>query len=515
MTRDAKVGPGGRSPSDRAARGQTAGGDPRESARAPGVPWPCRWPVYGGTAGCVRGGWTRTMEDMARFRRTSGVDRLSFGSRRSKHSWGRSQRRRHRSRTGLHASRRSRSPTSIALRVGLAVVVLIVLGGIYTGVELSRAVPRPALRAASTLPPTLVVPGPRPRLPWPPGGESAVELAGLGLLGSSGPSRPVPIASLAKVMTALVVLHDHPLRPGQPGPTVTITPGEVALYQAESAVNDSVTPVTTGEKLTELQLLETLLIPSADNMAPVLARWDAGSDGAFVAKMNSMAARLGMHATNYADENGLSSHTVGTAMDQLALARAAAANPVLMSIVGQPALTLPDGTTLRNYDTLLDRHGVIGIKTGSTTAAGGCFMLAARGVVDGRAVEVLGVVLGQHASPLIGSALEASQALISPALASVRSFTAVPAGTTVAQVVSPWASPVAVKTTRALSLVALPGATVRLAVKLTATPPSALSRAGTPVAAVTATIGRQAQTTPAVTAGPMRGASLRWRLERL
>ncbi len=119
-----------------------------------------------------------------------------------------------------------------------------------------------------------------------------------------------------------------------------------------------------------------------------------------------------------------------------------------MSIVGQPALTLPDGTTLRNYDTLLDRHGVIGIKTGSTTAAGGCFMLAARGVVDGRAVEVLGVVLGQHASPLIGSALQASQALISPALASVRSFTAVPAGTTVAQVVSPWASPVAVKTTR-------------------------------------------------------------------
>jgi serine-type D-Ala-D-Ala carboxypeptidase (penicillin-binding protein 5/6) len=452
---------------------------------------------------------------MARFRRTRGVERLSFGSRRSRHSWGQSERRRHRGRGGLHASRRSRRPTSIALRVGLAVVVLIVLGGVYVGVELSRAVPRPALDAASTLPPTLVVPGTRPRLPWPREGESAVELAGLGLLGSSGPSRPVPIASLAKVMTALVVLHDHPLRPGQPGPTVTITSGEVALYQAESAVNDSVTPVTTGERLTELQLLEALLIPSADNMAPVLARWDTGSDGAFVAKMNSMAARLGMHATHYADENGLSSHTIGTAMDQLQLAQAAAANPVLMSIVGQPALTLPDGTTLRNYDTLLDQHGVIGIKTGSTTAAGGCFMLAARGVVDGRAVEVLGVVLGQHASPLIGSALQASQALISPALASVRSFTAVPAGTTVARVVSPWASPVAVKTTSALSLVGLPGATVRLTVKLTATAPSALSRAGTPVATVTATIGRQAQTAPAVTAGPMPGASLRWRLERL
>jgi D-alanyl-D-alanine carboxypeptidase (penicillin-binding protein 5/6) len=341
-----------------------------------------------------------------------------------------------------------------------------------------------------------------------------VELAGLGLLGSSGPNRPLPIASLAKVMTALVVLHDHPLRPGQAGPAVTITPGEVAVYRAESAAGDSVAPVTAGEMFTELQLLETLLIPSADNMAQVLARWDAGSESAFVARMNAMSARLGLRATHYADENGLSTHTVGTALDQLALAQVAAANPVLMSIVGQPAVTLSDGTTLRNYDTLLDQHGVIGIKTGSTTAAGGCFMLAARGVAKGRSVEVLGVVLGQHASPLIGSALTASQALISPALASVRSFTVVPAGTTVAQVVSPWAAPVAVKTTRAVSLVAVPGATVRLAVKLTATPASALSRAGTPVASVTASVGQQTQTAPAITIGPMQGPSLRWRFER-
>jgi D-alanyl-D-alanine carboxypeptidase (penicillin-binding protein 5/6) len=315
-------------------------------------------------------------------------------------------------------------------------------------------------------------------------------------------------------MTALVVLHDHPLRLGQAGASLRISPADEALYRAESAVGDSVTPVTAGERLTELELLEMLLIPSADNVAPVLARWDAGSDAAFVARMNSTATRLGMRATHYSDADGLSSKTVGTALDQLKLTEAAAANPALMSIVRQPAATLPDGTTLRNYDTLLGRNGVIGIKTGSTTAAGGCFMLAARGVVKGRSVEVLGVVLGQHSSPLIGAALRASQALISPALAALRTFTAVPAGTTVAEVVSRWASPVSVKTARAISLVALPGMTVHLAVKLTGSRWPASRAAGSTVATVTGSVGGQSETVPAVTTAAVPKAPLRWRLKR-
>jgi D-alanyl-D-alanine carboxypeptidase (penicillin-binding protein 5/6) len=276
-----------------------------------------------------------------------------------------------------------------------------------------------------------------------------------------------------------------------------------------------VTPVTAGEHFSELQLLQALLIPSADNVAPVLVRWDTGGDAAFLAKMNAMAAQLGMRATRYVDENGLSTETVGTAIDQLKLAQAAAANPVLMSIVDQPAVTLPDGTTLANYDTLLGRNGVIGIKTGSTSAAGGCFMLAARGVVRGRTVMVLGVVLGQHAAPLIRSALNASRALIGPALAAVRSATVVPKGTTVAQVVSGWAAPVAVTTTRALSVVAVAGMTVHLAVKLTARDSSGLSRAGTQVAIVTASNGQSSEDVPAATTVAVPAAPLHWRLERL
>jgi D-alanyl-D-alanine carboxypeptidase (penicillin-binding protein 5/6) len=335
------------------------------------------------------------------------------------------------------------------------------------------------------------------------------------MLGSAGSSRPVPLASLAKVMAALVVLHDHPLAPGQPGPGVTITPGDQATYAAENAAGDSVAPVRSGERLSELQLLEALLIPSADNVAQVLARWDAGSDAVFVARMNSTAAKLGMRASHYADESGLASQTVGTARDQLVLAEAAAANPVLMSIVRQPVVTLPDGTTLPNYDTLLGQDGVVGIKTGSTIASGGCFMFAADRVAGGRRVEVLGVVLGQRSTPFIGAALSASRTLIGPAVAAVHPVTVMPAETTVAQVVTPWGPPVPVKTTRALTLMTVAGMTVHLTIALKSTGHLASATAGSVEATVTATTGHQTQTVTAVTAGPVPRASVRWRLERL
>ena len=273
--------------------------------------------------------------------------------------------------------------------------------------------------------------------------------------------------------------------------------------------------MTAGERLSELQLLEALLIPSADNVAQVLARWDAGSDAAFVARMNSMAAKLGMRASHYVDENGLSALTVGTARDQLVLAEAAAANPVLMSIVRQPLVILPDGTTLSNYDTLLGQDGVVGIKTGSTVASGGCFMFAADRVVGGQRIEVLGVVLGQRSTPLIGAALGASRALIGPALAAVHPVTVVPAGSTVAQIVTAWDQPVPVKTTKALTLMAMAGMTVHLTVTLEGTGHPASTVAGSVGATVRAISGHQSQTVTAVTAGPVPGASVRWRLERL
>ncbi len=392
--------------------------------------------------------------------------------------------------------------------------MLAVAAAVFVGVQLSRPVPRPVLQSA--LPAERTVAGAIPSLPWPASAESAVAIQGIGPVGQAGPTLPVPIASLAKVMTVMVLLRDHPLSAGQSGPEVSITAADQATYRADLAAGDSVAPVVAGETLSELQLLEGLLIPSADNLATVVAQWDAGSQAAFVAKMNAAAAAFGMHATRYADPSGVSSSTVSTAADQLRLAELAAANPILMSIVRQPQLVFPNAVDLLdNYNSLLGKDGIVGIKTGDTTAAGGCFMFAADANKDGHFVQVLGVVLGERGAPLIMSALHAGQSLIGPALAGVHPATALAAGTVVAHITDAWGRSVAVSTVQPVTILHVGAASVRLAVAPGGKPVAVGLPAGSRVATVTVEAGGQVQTVAAVTDQPITGPSRQWRIERL
>ncbi|MFF4343743.1 D-alanyl-D-alanine carboxypeptidase family protein [Kitasatospora sp. NPDC001540] len=198
-------------------------------------------------------------------------------------------------------------------------------------------------------------------------------------------------------MTAYVILRDHPLRDGEDGPTITVD--ATAAAEAGSA-DESTAPVTAGQRLTLRKLLEVMLLPSANNVARLLARWDAGGEEAFVSRMNAEAARLGMTATTYTGASGLEATTVSTAVDQLKLAREAMKDPVLRAVVALRDTTLPGrAAPLRNTNTLLDRPGVVGLKTGSTTSAGGNLMWALE-VADARSGSgrrlVYGVVLGQR-----------------------------------------------------------------------------------------------------------------------
>src|SRR5690348_4458476 len=136
---------------------------------------------------------------------------------------------------------------------------------------------------------------------WPAYGVSAADVGGFGVVAGPGATRPVPIASVAKVMTAYVVLHDHPLTSGGSGPDIAVQSSEAAAYPSQVRDGDSLVPVVAGERLTERQALEALLLPSADNVAWILARWDAGSQAAFVARMNATGRRLGMTGTSYSD----------------------------------------------------------------------------------------------------------------------------------------------------------------------------------------------------------------------
>jgi D-alanyl-D-alanine carboxypeptidase (penicillin-binding protein 5/6) len=278
------------------------------------------------------------------------------------------------------------------------------------------------------------VAGPAPALPWPAQGESYLYVEGVGALGSSGPrDAEVPIASVTKTMTAYQVLKDHPLGPGEDGPAVEVGP---ALFQASRSADasESGIEIQQGERLTEREALESMLLPSAGNMARLLAAWDAGSVAAFVGKMNAEAKALGMDHTSYADPAGIDARSVSTAFDQVTLGERVLENPALAGIVALKAVRVPVAGVVVNTNHLLGVDGDIGIKTGSTSAAGGCLLFATRTVVGGVPVTMVGAVFGQPGTSwtIMDHAQVAARTLIEAAQRTLVATTVARSGATVA-----------------------------------------------------------------------------------
>ena len=252
---------------------------------------------------------------------------------------------------------------------------------------------------------------PVPGTVWPVHGQAAVQI-GHGEVKAGPNQHPAAIASVAKVMTAYLVLRDHPLRPGQDGPTITLTDADVADTDRRRRQEESVVPIVAGEQLTERQALQALLLPSANNIAAVLARWDAGSTGRFVARMNATARSLGMTHTRYTDPSGVNDTTVSTAADQVRIVVRAMRLPVFARIVATPSVWLPVAGTVHNTNTLLGHDGFVGVKTGSDNAAGGCFAFRAIRFLRGRRTTITGVVLGQPGDDRIDAGLAAADAMV-------------------------------------------------------------------------------------------------------
>ena len=247
---------------------------------------------------------------------------------------------------------------------------------------------------------------------WPAYGQAAFIRSGESQVHTGPNQHAAPIASVAKVMTAYLVLRDHPLRPGEVGPTITLTDSDVADTDRRRGQRESVVSVAAGEELTELQALQALLLPSANNIAAVLALWDAGSADRFVARMNAAARSLGMIHTRYTDPSGYDDTTVSTAADQVRIVDRAMRLPVFASIVATPSATLPVTGTVHNTDTLLGQKGFVGVKTGSDRAAGGCFAFRAIRWIDGKRTAITGVVLGQPGHDQIAAGLGAADAMV-------------------------------------------------------------------------------------------------------
>jgi D-alanyl-D-alanine carboxypeptidase (penicillin-binding protein 5/6) len=248
---------------------------------------------------------------------------------------------------------------------------------------------------------------------WPQQGEGAFVLVN-GQPAASPHEPLVPIASLAKVMTAYLTLERYPLSGAQDGFTITITEAQAQDEAEDAAQNQSGVAVQAGEQLTERQLLEALLIPSGNNIAQMLAVQVAGGETRFIAEMNDKARALGMDHTLYTDPSGFESSTVSTAADQLRIFQSAMRFAVFRQTVSMASVTLPVAGTLTNYDPLID-EGYAG-KTGSDAAAGGCLAFFTHVTVSGRQLTAIGVVMGQgqgnNTSILLAAAGEAAQQLV-------------------------------------------------------------------------------------------------------
>ena len=111
--------------------------------------------------------------------------------------------------------------------------------------------------------------------------------------------------------------------------------------------------------------------------------------------MNAAAAHLGMSQSHFADASGVSTGSVSTAADILKVAAPDMANPDFASMVKLTSVTLPVAGTISTYTPLIGLQGVIGVKSGFTTAAGGCDVVGAVRNVHGRPVLLLAAVTGQ------------------------------------------------------------------------------------------------------------------------
>ncbi|MFD8520417.1 D-alanyl-D-alanine carboxypeptidase [Streptomyces capillispiralis] len=317
------------------------------------------------------------------------------------------------------------------VKIWTPLVVLLLI--VFAVAQSLRPLPEPTLTL--TAEDSYTFEGGKPEIPWPADGQAALDVDGIGTFGSSGEQKPVPIASVAKVMTAYLVLREHPLKSGAEGPMIKID--ELAEKQSDAG-QESTVNVTAGDEISQREAVESILIASANNVARLLARWDAGSEKAFVEKMNEAAKDLGMTNTTYTDPSGLNNTTVSTAVDQVKLARAAMKQPAFREVAAMMSYDDYKGVNHPNWNQLVGSNGVVGIKTGTTTSALGNLVFAAKKDVGGETRTVVGAVVRQPAggkdNTILSAALTAGDELIRAAQAALESATLLKKGTVVGYV---------------------------------------------------------------------------------
>ncbi|TFD55199.1 hypothetical protein E3T55_01925 [Cryobacterium frigoriphilum] len=209
-----------------------------------------------------------------------------------------------------------------------------------------------------------------------------------------GTAEALPMASIAKVITALVVLDAKPVTDGA-GPTITLSTADYQSYLDYTGQGSRSLAVFQGETWTEHEMLQAMLLGSSNNHADSLASWAFGSVAAYAEAANEWLAATGFSGTRVVDATGLDEQSAGTGTDLARLAALAATDPVVSDIIAHPASALAGRRGVENKTAFLSDEGVNGISNSYTDAAGRCLLFTAN-IVSGESTFVFaGAIVGE------------------------------------------------------------------------------------------------------------------------
>jgi D-alanyl-D-alanine carboxypeptidase (penicillin-binding protein 5/6) len=292
-----------------------------------------------------------------------------------------------RPRRSFSARRRRRLARTIVIAV-----VAVMLGSGAVGItnallgdtgDAPSAVAEVAPETADGLDPALIA--------WPKQGTAAVAVGGGEVHVAA--DQPVPMASITKLITALMVLEERPFAPGEPGDVYHFISRWNASYEEYLARGESALPVPAGGTLTQYQLLQGMLMGSACNYADILVTEIWGDDAAFAAAAGAFLVENGLDGIVVVEPTGIDPADTATAAALIGLGRLAMADPVIAEIVATPAVELPGAGLVENTNELLADPGVVGIKTGTLEKSN---LLSAKDIVTAQGtVRVYVAALGQ------------------------------------------------------------------------------------------------------------------------
>lgn len=387
--------------------------------------------------------------------------------------------------------------------LALLVAASVLWGGGYTIVTLAR----PLAAAAVTVSEPANFTGEPADLVLPETGRMALGATGFdGSIAHSGDQGEAPIASISKVITALVILAAKPIAAGTEGATITFTDADVAIRAEVIAQNGSNAVVNAGLELTEQEALTVMLLPSANNYAISLANWAFGSNDAFVAAATDWLAANGLRHTRITEPSGLSPLNVSTPEDLVLLAKLAEANTVVADIVDEPSADIPGVGTVENTNTLLGQAGIIGVKTGTTDEAGSCLLFAANVAVGAQTVLLTGVILGGDSHDAVDADV---LALVESAAAAFREVVIVQPGSSVATATTAWGASTQVSAADGISLIAFSNLPVDV---ITNVAKLSTASAGQTVGTLSATSGAQSAQVPLQAETELADPGPWWRL---